>query len=147
MKPEDRFGESEGNRRRGRPLGAINKTHAILKEAILTAAALAGDEIAADALEKLQAAKKEAEKSGNRAEVEKLDKVKLHGGIEGYLVKQALNNPQAFLPLLGRVLPLQIDGDMNVTVVIEGGLRQQLKDRSAIPMVDVTPEPKILIEQ
>ena len=62
-------------------------------------------------------------------------------------MKQALNNPQAFLPLLGRVLPLQIDGDMNVTVVIEGGLRQQLKDRSAIPMVDVTPEPKILIEQ
>lgn len=33
------------------------------------------------------------------------------GGTVGYLTKQARENPQTFLPLLGKVLPLQIAGD------------------------------------
>lgn len=33
------------------------------------------------------------------------------GGLVGYLKTQATSNPQSFLPLLGKVLPLQIGGD------------------------------------
>lgn len=32
-------------------------------------------------------------------------------GLVGYLVLQANTNPQSFLPLLGKVLPLQVTGD------------------------------------
>ena len=40
---EPKIGENTGNRGKGRPKGARNKTTAILKDAILTAAANAGD--------------------------------------------------------------------------------------------------------
>lgn len=32
-------------------------------------------------------------------------------GMIGYLQKQANDNPQSFLPLLGKVLPLQVTGE------------------------------------
>ena len=32
-------------------------------------------------------------------------------GLVGYLVKQAEENPNAFMPLLGKVLPMQISGE------------------------------------
>ena len=32
-------------------------------------------------------------------------------GMVGYLTKQANENPKAFLPLLGKVLPMQVSGD------------------------------------
>lgn len=32
-------------------------------------------------------------------------------GIVGYLETQATSNPQSFLPLLGKVLPLQVTGE------------------------------------
>lgn len=32
-------------------------------------------------------------------------------GLEGYLARQAAANPQSFLPLLGKVLPLQVTGE------------------------------------
>lgn len=32
-------------------------------------------------------------------------------GMVGYLTVQAMTNPQSFLPLLGKVLPMQIVGD------------------------------------
>lgn len=32
-------------------------------------------------------------------------------GLVGYLTKQATDNPQSFLPLLGKVLPLQLTGE------------------------------------
>jgi len=43
-------------------------------------------------------------------------------GLVGYLVAQATLNPQSFLPLLGKVLPMQVTGEgggaleINVTV-------------------------------
>ena len=40
-----------------------------------------------------------AEKAGGKA------------GLVGYLTKQATDNPQSFLPLLGKVLPMQITGE------------------------------------
>lgn len=39
------------------------------------------------------------------------------GGMVGYLKKQATENPQSFLPLLGRVLPMQVSGDPDNPVV------------------------------
>src|SRR5215207_302772 len=63
-------------RQRGRPPGSLNKTTALLKDAILAAAENADE-----------------------------------GGLVGYLEKQALSNPVAFLGLLGKVLPLQTTGE------------------------------------
>jgi hypothetical protein len=54
-----------------------NKTTALLKDAILQAAAQAGGK----------------------------------DGLVGYLMTQASANPQSFLPLLGKVLPMQVTGE------------------------------------
>lgn len=40
-------------------------------------------------------------------------------GVVEYLTVQAGKNPQAFMPLLGKVLPLQVQGDMDQRVVVE----------------------------
>ncbi len=85
-----KIGINTGNRGKGRPKGALNKTTALLRDAVLKAAEDAGD-----------------------------------GSLVDYLAKQAKDNPNAFLSLLGRVLPLQINADIsgevggtwNVTVV------------------------------
>jgi len=46
------------------------------------------------------------------------------GGLVGYLKVQALNEPAAFMSLLGKVLPMQIQGDaenpLNIKVTIGG---------------------------
>jgi len=60
----------------GRKKGQVNKTTALLKDAILRAAEAAGGK----------------------------------GGTVAYLTDQAKDNPAAFLTLLGKVLPLQING-------------------------------------
>lgn len=46
-------------------------------------------------------------------------------GMIGYLQKQATDNPQSFLPLLGKVLPMQItgggdDGEHVHRIILEG---------------------------
>lgn len=43
------------------------------------------------------------------------------GGLVGYLTLQAIENPQSFLPLLGKVLPLQhsSDPDHPIVAIIE----------------------------
>ena len=45
------------------------------------------------------------------------------GGIE-YLVRQSAENPQAYMSLIGKVLPLQIGGDANnpLKVIVETGV-------------------------
>lgn len=65
----------------GRPKGAVNRTTAVLKEAILKAAELTG-------------------RDGEGEE-----------GLIGYCRKLAVDEPKAFASLLGRVLPLQVSGD------------------------------------
>ncbi len=52
------------------------------------------------------------------------------GGIVGYLETQARANPQSFLPLLGKVLPLQIAGDPDnpVPVTFQTVYEQRTKD-------------------
>jgi len=71
----------------GRAKGTPNKTTALLKDAILQAATLAGG-------------KEE---------------------LVGYLKQQAVQNPGPFLSLLGKVLPLQVQGDPDnpVTAIVE----------------------------
>lgn len=67
-----------GKRGPGRPKGSLNKTTALLKDAILQAAQKAGG-----------------------------------GGDDGmmiYLSAQAEENPTAFMSLLGKVLPMQVEG-------------------------------------
>jgi hypothetical protein len=45
-------------------------------------------------------------------------------GLVGYLEAQAAQNPQAFLPLLGKVLPLQLSGEGGGPVVIVTGVQR-----------------------
>lgn len=85
----NRIGKAENltNAGKGRPKGAVNKTTALLKDAIIQA----------------------AEKAGGK------------GGLVGYLETQASENPGPFLSLLGKVLPMQIQGtgeDGKITVQI-----------------------------
>lgn len=73
----------------GRQKGSLNKTTAVLKDAILLA----------------------AEKSGE----DKRGK----GGLVGYLKRVADNDPKAFSGLLGKVLPMQVTGESGGPVVVE----------------------------
>lgn len=76
--------EVEENRRAktgGRKKGTPNKTSGLLREAILTAAELVGED-------------------GNGK-----------GKTVGYLKNLAIKEPKAFAGLLGRVLPMQITGE------------------------------------
>jgi hypothetical protein len=68
----------------GRRKGIPNKTTALLKDAILQAAELAGDK----------------------------------GGMVNYLLRQAHENPIAFMGLMGKVLPLQVVADITQRVAI-----------------------------
>jgi len=69
------------NAGKGKPKGAVNKTTATLKEAILLAAAQTG-------------------KDGKGGE-----------GLVGYLKRVAEEDVKAFSGLLGKVLPLQVTGE------------------------------------
>jgi len=82
--------KSAGNRGKGRPKGAANKTTTALKEAILQAAAEHGeDDTGTD-------------------------------GLKGYLRKVAREDVKAFTGLLGRVLPLDVNATGNFSVTISG---------------------------
>ena len=89
----------EGKPGPGRPKGLPNKTTALLKDAILQAARMAGD--------------KYLEASGE-----------LGDGLAAYLTVQASSQPAAFMSLLGKVLPMQVTGsdgkDLVITVNIGG---------------------------
>lgn len=78
-----------GNRGMGRKKGTPNKTTTALKEAILAAASAHGEDDAGT------------------------------GGLEGYLRKVAREDVKAFSGLLGRVLPLTVNGNVGVTVKLE----------------------------
>lgn len=65
----------------GRPVGANGKINKLIREAVLEAA----DNVGSDGKGK--------------------------GGIVGYLEKRALDQPQAFMGLLGRAMPMQVEGN------------------------------------
>ena len=81
--------KNTGNMGKGRRRGVPNKTTALLKDAILKAAEQAGNDIE--------------------------DKA----GMVAYLKKQAQEQPVAFMSLLGKVLPMQIQGDADNPLVLK----------------------------
>jgi hypothetical protein len=87
---EPKVGKNTGNAGKGRPKGSPNKSTALLKDAILRAAELAGGP---------------EDDKGN-------------GGLVAYLQTQATANPGPFMALLGKVLPMQIGGDPDNPVVV-----------------------------
>lgn len=80
----------------GRPKGSPNRFPGLLKDALIEAAEYAG--------RRLPPPKKRGEKVTD---------------LVAYLSHQAIYSPNAFMALLGRVLPLQIEGDGKNIVMIE----------------------------
>ncbi len=87
----------------GRKKGVVNKTTQVLKDAILIAASNVGDERAERLIE-------QARDAG-------IDLTSVNGGLVGYLEMAARSEMKSFLPLLGKVLPLVIKADMDVTLM------------------------------
>lgn len=100
----------------GRKPGQPNKTTQLLKDAILIAASLAGDEIAAEKL-RGQVGVGGSGPQGRLTEGEIAELVGEHGGLVGYLKFLARQAPASFARLLGRVLPLQTKADTRETRV------------------------------
>ena len=93
----------------GRQRGTPNKATALLKDAVLQAAELAGDK----------------------------------AGMVGYLTTQAKINPTAFMSLLGRVLPMQLEGagdttSLSLSVSYVAALEH---NPSNLAVIDARPEP------
>jgi len=87
----------------GRPKGGMNKTTALLKDAILMAAQLAGSK----------------DPNGKKPDKD---------GLVQYLKQQAMKNPTPFMGLLGKTLPK----DLNVTVnQLEELTDDQLREKIA----------------
>jgi len=101
--PTNGFKPGQSGNPAGRRKGAVNKTTQVLKEAILIAASNVGDEIAQSLLD--------------RAKEEGVDIGSVNGGLVGYLEMAARSEMKSFLPLLGKVLPLVLKADIDVSVV------------------------------
>lgn len=110
-------GENWTGNAEGRPRGTLNKTTQVLKEALIISAHNVGDEI------------------GN-AQIE-AGAATANGGLVGYLETIARDHPTSFCSLLGRVLPLVLQGSIDHTHKAEVQARaerfttamQQLIDR------------------
>mgnify|MGYP003626168180 CR=1 FL=1 len=83
----------------GRQKGAKNKITKILKQSILEAAISVGDDYVDNAVDEDGIALDDDEKA------------KLEGGMVAYLKTQAVFQPVAFMSLLGKVMPLQLETD------------------------------------
>lgn len=92
----------------GKPPGP-NKVTRLLREAIVTAAEIAGDKIKHREIDQL------IERYGiDNVPAEELRAVKDAGGLVRYLVHLAETEPRAFSTLMGKVLPLQLAGEFKV---------------------------------
>lgn len=70
-------------------------------------------------------------------------------GADKYLVKLANENPAVFCGLLGKIVPaeLVVSGSVLVDIgqaMIDAEQRQKLHNDTTAPMIDITPEPKVL---
>lgn len=89
----------------GRPRGSVNKFPRLLKDALLEAAETVGNKLAP------------FQKRGPA-----------QSGLVNYLCHQAVKSPNAFMSLLGRVLPLQIESDGNGPVLIVDRIEYHVVD-------------------
>lgn len=89
----------------GRPVGSPNKFPRLLKDALLEAAETVGNKLAP------------FQKRGPA-----------QSGLVNYLCHQAVKSPNAFMSLLGRVLPLQIESDGNGPVLIVDRIEYHVVD-------------------
>ena len=55
-------------------------------------------------------------------------------GLVGYLKQQAAENATAFLSLLGKTLPREVEGELNVRTTIEDLVLASLKPRQIEPL-------------
>jgi hypothetical protein len=85
----------------GRKRGSVNKRTALLKEAILLAAELEGDQDL---------------RTTARLKSETDEEIAKRGGLVGYLRWIARNHPAPYASLLGRVLPMQVRVDARTDV-------------------------------
>lgn len=89
-------GSKKGERRGGRKKGTPNRVPALLKDAILKAAEYTGEDFVK--LKKEQAIENGEEYDQQEPLVE-------------YLMVQSVDNPVAFMTLMGKVLPMQVTGE------------------------------------
>jgi hypothetical protein len=98
----------------GRAKGTPNKTTVLLKDAILKAAELAGEDIEKE------------------------------GGLVAYLKQQAQENPGPFLALVGKVLPLQIQAQVNHKATITDAELEAIARTSRSGASEETEGPRFL---
>ncbi len=91
----------------GKPPGP-NKAPRLLREAILVAADLAGQRIQRREMSKL------VKQHGEAIPERKLAMVQDANGLVRYLLHLAEKEPRSFATMLGRVLPLQVEGTIEV---------------------------------
>jgi hypothetical protein len=117
----------------GRRKGSVNKTTALLKEAVLLAAELEGDL----SLQKFRSTADRYRESEREAAK--------RGGLVGYLRFLARKHPQQFVSLLGRAMPLQVRVEARNETVIRtvSEIREEMA-RRGVPLESVVP---LLIEQ
>ena len=92
--------EKTGGRKKGTP----NKVPSLLKDAILKATEYAGEEF-------IKKSKEEADEKGVDYNPEE--------PMVEYLKAQAVENPNAFMTILGKVLPMQITGADGAPIRVE----------------------------
>lgn len=87
----------------GRKKGQPNKVTADVRDMVLKAAELAGKEVL----------RQQLVKSGELSEEEAKALADEHGSAVDYLLKQAQDNPKAFMALFGKTMPLKMDIDVH----------------------------------
>ncbi len=125
---------------RGRPKGARNKIQREVREAILEAGHLAGYDVVVEATiadEMTRIRKDQGDKVADhpdtRADVVKWAKKNAHGTLVDYLREMAHKEPSSFLATVGKILPKQLDVNLQLTsadvVNTIAERRDQLADR------------------
>jgi hypothetical protein len=109
----------------GRPPGP-NKAPRLLREAILIAGELAGQRIVRRELNKL------IKLHGSEADipVDDLAKIEDANGLVRYLLWLAEKHPKSFAGMLGRVIPLQVEGTIEVRNNPLADLMEQINGRT-----------------
>lgn len=111
----------KGKKIAGRKKGVPNRTTTLVKDAILAAGQLAGQQLLEDAIRESRRLYRVAKRFGHSNEhklFDQLTKLKEYrdGGPDGlthYLTWMALNEPKSFAPLIGKVLPFHLTAQVD----------------------------------